>query len=243
MLGRCKYKGGVKRYAGYLAGFLIRARDLLGVHIYDPVLHVCGGLAREYPFAGFGPNDMTMDLDPETNPDFLQDAREAWAPYKVNAKTCHPENYGQTRGFKAYLIYPPYSEEDAKHYLDGKGDSVYPSPNLLLKRAFEVMEVGQKVGIIHYALPRAPINSREVACIQLIAGSTTGEGRTPCSRRRRRSNRQSRSRTPRSAGVETESYDYLLVSATIISDLEGSNATRVSSLFSIPSTRASTRAT
>jgi hypothetical protein len=49
--------------------------------------------------------------------------------------------------------------------------------------------------------------------------------------------------TPRSAGAETESYDYLLVAATVMSDLEGSNATRVSSLFSIPSTRASTRAT
>ena len=48
--------------------------------------------------------------------------------------------------------------------------------------------------------------------------------------------------TPRSAGVETEICDYL-VAATIISDLEGSTATRVSSLFSIPSIRASRRAT
>lgn len=171
MLGRCKYKGSVKRYGGYLAGFLIRARDLLGVHIDDPVLHVCGGLAREYPFAGFGPNDMTMDLDPTTNPDFLQDAREAWSPFRpFDPKEESAPGGFLVRGFKAYLIDPPYSEEDAKHYLDGKGDSVYPSPNLLLKRAFEVMEVGQKVGIIHYAPPRAPVNSREVACIQLICG-------------------------------------------------------------------------
>jgi hypothetical protein len=73
-------------------------------------------------------------------------------------------------GFKAYLIDPPYSAEDAGHYLDGKGGDVYPSPNLLLKRAFEVMKVGQKVGIIHCALPKAPANSREVACVQLISG-------------------------------------------------------------------------
>ena len=44
-------------------------------------------------------------------------------------------------------------------------------------------------------------------------------------------------------GAIREGAGNYLVAATVISDLEGSNATRVSSLFSIPSTRASTRAT
>src|SRR6185503_8840943 len=70
LLARCKYKGGVKRYGGYLGGFPERARALLGVTINQPVLHVCGGLARLYPYrGGFGENDKTLDLDPNVNPD------------------------------------------------------------------------------------------------------------------------------------------------------------------------------
>lgn len=154
ILARCKYKDGIKRYGGYLGGFPERARALLGVSINDPVLHVCGGMARHYPYAGgFGPNDKTLDLDPATEPDYLQDARNPW-----------PANYS------AYLLDPPYSEPDAAHYLDGKGADVYPSPNELLKRAFEVMEVGQRVGIIHYMVPKAPANSKFIACVGIICG-------------------------------------------------------------------------
>lgn len=159
ILARAKLKGGRKHYGAYLGGFPERARALLGVSINDRVLHVCGGMARHYPYAGgFGPNDKTMDLDPRTEPDFLQDARDPWPegpPFPL---------------FSAYLIDPPYSEPDAAHYLDGKGASVYPSPNELLKRAFEVMEVGQRVGIIHYMLPKAPANSKFVACVGIICG-------------------------------------------------------------------------
>lgn len=71
LLARCKYKGGVKRYGGYLGGFPERARALLGATIDEPVLHVCGGLARLYPYpGGFGPNDKTLDLDDEVEPDY-----------------------------------------------------------------------------------------------------------------------------------------------------------------------------
>jgi hypothetical protein len=159
ILARAKLKGGQKYYGAYLGGFPERARALLGVSINDRVLHVCGGMARYYPYAGgFGHNDKTLDLDPATEPDYLQDARDPWPegpPFPL---------------FSAYLIDPPYSALDAKHYLDGKGASVYPSPNELLKRAFEVMEVGQRVGIIHYCLPKAPANSRFVACVGIICG-------------------------------------------------------------------------
>ena len=174
MLARAKLKDGKKYYGSYPAGFLQRARDLLGVSIDDAVLHVCGGLARFYPYAGFGPNDRTMDLDPATDPDFLQDARESWAPYATNPAHCHPENYGDIQSFKAYLMDPPYSEADATHYLGGDA-SKYPSPNLLLKRAFEVMKPGQKVGCLHYILPKPPGEAgkdwREVAVVQVIVGN------------------------------------------------------------------------
>jgi len=57
---RTKLKGGRKRYGSYPAGTLEKFRLLMGVHITDPVLHVCGGLSRYYPYErGFGPNDNT----------------------------------------------------------------------------------------------------------------------------------------------------------------------------------------
>ena len=53
----------VKYYGAYPAGFLERARSQLGVHINDPVLHVCSGKVKDYPYAGgFGPNDKTVDI-------------------------------------------------------------------------------------------------------------------------------------------------------------------------------------
>lgn len=152
ILARAKLKGGRKYYGAYLGGFPERARALLGVRIDEPVLHVCGGLARCYPYGGgFGPLDRTLDLDPSTEPDFLQDARDPWPT-----------------GFAAYLLDPPYSAEDASHY--AVGSTAYPSPGALLKRAWEVMQPGQHVGIIHYMLPKPPTGARFVACVQVICG-------------------------------------------------------------------------
>ena len=76
ILARAKLTGGKKYYGAYLGGFPERARALLGCKLTDPVLHVCGGMAKAYPYKrGFGPNDRTLDLDPNCEPDFLQDAR------------------------------------------------------------------------------------------------------------------------------------------------------------------------
>lgn len=166
ILARCKYKDGSKRYGGYLGGFPERARALLGCSINDPVLHVCGGLAKLYPYKrGFGPNDKTLDLDPDTNPDFLQDAREPFPLCKSDDPHVRPCDRIPWAGI---LMDPPYSEQDALHY--NVGSSVYPSPNLLLKNAFDVLPVGGRVGIIHYILPKAPKNSIFVACAGIICG-------------------------------------------------------------------------
>lgn len=151
-LARAKLKGGVKYYGAYLGGFPERARALLGVQLADPVLHVCGGMARRYPYAGgFGPNDKTLDLAPATQPDFLSDARD---PYPSD--------------FAAILADPPYSELDAKEYAPGA--SVYPAPNMILRRAFDALPVGGRVGIIHYILPAAPKPSRFVAAVGVMCG-------------------------------------------------------------------------
>lgn len=151
-LARAKLKGGRKYYGAYLGGFPERARILLGATIDEPVLHVCGGMARHYPYAGgFGPNDQTLDLAPETEPDFLQDARDP-----------HPA------GFRAKLIDPPYSSPDATHY--APGPDKYPSPNDLMKVALDTLPIGGRVGLIHYVLPAQPKNAKFVAAIGIMCG-------------------------------------------------------------------------
>jgi hypothetical protein len=145
-------------YGAYPGGFPERARALLGATIGEPVLHVCGGMARHYPYAaGFGALDETLDLDPVTQPDFLQDARD---PLPTCGKLALP--------FKAMLIDPPYSELDAEEY--GPGRKAYPKPNVLVKNAMAALQPGQRVGIIHYVLPRCPKGGRFIACAGVIVG-------------------------------------------------------------------------
>jgi hypothetical protein len=157
MLARAKLKpkaDGSKNsyYGAYLGGFPERARMLLNATRDEPVLHVCGGMAKLYPYAGgFGPNDKTLDIDPLTQPDYLQDARAAYP-----------------LGFKAILADPPYSVEDAAKYRAGA--EAYPSPNIIVNRAFEVLPVGGRVGVIHYTLPHCRKDAKVIAVIGIISG-------------------------------------------------------------------------
>lgn len=156
ILTRAKLLGGQKYYGAYLGGFPERARVLIGAGNNEPVLHVCGGMSKFYPYRnGFGPTDKTLDIDPATQPDFLQDAR---APL--------PLNNGQP--WRAVLIDPPYSIEDATRY--GCGSEVYPKPYELVTNALQVVPVGGKVGIIHYTLPTRPMNAKFVACVGVVCG-------------------------------------------------------------------------
>ena len=151
-LARAKLKGGEKYYGAYLGGFPERARALLGVRLDQPVLHVCGGKSRLYPYSrGFGPNDKTLDLDPDLEPDFIADARQ---PLPT--------------GFDAMLADPPYSGPDAEHYAPGAGK--YPQPNLIVKNAIDALPVGGRVGIIHYVLPAPPKNAHFVAAVGVLCG-------------------------------------------------------------------------
>jgi hypothetical protein len=161
-LARARLKNGEKYYGAYLGGFPERARALLGCRINEPVLHVCGGMAREYPYKrGFGPNDKTMDLDKRCQPDFLRDVRiDSW-----------PKGFlhnGREKLWAAILIDPPYSEEDAAHYR--AGSSRYPKPNLLVKKAIDTLGIGKRVGIIHYVLPSPPKNALFVASVGVLCG-------------------------------------------------------------------------
>jgi hypothetical protein len=144
--------GGQKYYGAYLGGFPERARALLGATIDEPVLHVCGGMAKHYPYKrGFGPNDKTLDIDSEVSPDFHQDARDPLP-----------------NGFKAILMDPPYSEDDAEKYSAGR--AAYPKPNTLIKNALAAVRPGERVGLIHYMLPSPPKGSVFVAAAAVMCG-------------------------------------------------------------------------
>lgn len=160
-LARAKLKGGEKYYGAYLGGFPERARALLGCKLTDPVLHVCGGKAKLYPYKrGFGPNDMTLDLDPSCFPDFCQDARDPFP-------SCPPITPCAVPEWGGILIDPPYSEQDATHYLPGA--EKYPKPNQLIANALEVLPSGGRVGLIHYILP-SPKDAIFVACVGVVCG-------------------------------------------------------------------------
>ena len=148
----------VKYYGAYPAGFLGRARDLLGVGISDSVLHVCGGRVRDYPYKGFGKNDYTLDLDPDLQPDFLQDARDALPknPHAADGK------------WPAILIDRPYSEIDAAHY--EPGPNKLPDLNDLLKRSLKAVAVGGKVGTLDYLWPHPGKLGKEVAVVGVGTG-------------------------------------------------------------------------
>lgn len=143
----------VKYYGSYPGGFLERARALLGVNINDPVLHVCGGKVREYPYrGGFGPNDKTLDLDPALNPDFCQSAE---APLPVGP-------------WAGILADPPYTEGDADHYAPTR--TALPNPNVVLRNCLASVPVGGRVGVLHYVAPRPPKTAKFIALVAVFMG-------------------------------------------------------------------------
>ena len=151
----------VKYYGAYPAGFLHRARALLGVGPRDAVLHVCGGHVRDYPYRGLGINDRTLDLDPACAPDFLQDCREA-----LPLNECYCENGSCPNGthpWDAVLIDRPYTPADADHYTPTA--AALPEINDLLKRSLLVVPRGHRVGVLDYQWPHPGKLGLEVAVI------------------------------------------------------------------------------
>jgi hypothetical protein len=156
-----------KYYGAYPAGFLHRARALLGVGPHEPVLHVCAGKVREYPFRGLGKWDKTLDLDPATNPDFLQDARDPLPRLLKPGYTKENVEFGYT-DWPAVLIDRPYTSEDAAHYAPGA--DTLPDLNDLLKRALNVVPQGGRVGVLDYLWPHPGKVGLEVAVIGVGTG-------------------------------------------------------------------------
>lgn len=154
----------VKYYGAFPNGFLERARILLGVGIEDSVLHVCGGRVRDYPGRrGFGPNDCTLDLDPELAPDFLQDARDPFPHLKA-------VGLGPNLTWRAVLIDRPYTPEDADQYAPGR--STLPQATSLVRNGLAVVQPGGRVGILDYIVPSP--GSRDSAKLLAVVGVMAG---------------------------------------------------------------------
>ena len=164
LLARPKLKNGQSYYGSFPAGFLHRARALLGVGPDGAVLHICGGAVRRYPYRGLGANDRTLDLDPACEPDFLQDAREE-LPWR---HPCSGEEADYAAPWDAVLIDRPYTTEDADHYMPGAG--ALPPLNDLLKRALDVVPVGHRVGVLDYLVPHPGKKASFVALIGVSTG-------------------------------------------------------------------------
>ena len=139
----------------------------MGVSNNDPILHVCSGRIKDYPYKGLGPNDKTLDLDESLAPDFLQDAREPF-PKNVYEEKVHGFPIRSFDPWAAVMIDRPYTEEDAKKY--APGPDKLPSANLLVKNGIEVVPIGGKVGILDYVWPQPPKNAKEVAVVTVATG-------------------------------------------------------------------------
>jgi hypothetical protein len=148
----------VKYYGAYPAGFLERARALMGVDYGSQILHVCSGKVHDYPYKRYalGTGDYTVDADVDVNPDYVRDV----------TKEIPGENWD------AIIADPPYTEEDHRKYKVGQPDTWIdlPKPTELLKMMLQKVKPGGRVGILHYILPRPPKGTRFVACITVIVG-------------------------------------------------------------------------
>jgi len=151
----------VKYFGAYPAGFLSRARDLLGVGINDQVLHVCAGKVRDYPLKGFGKNDLTMDLDLKLRPDILLDA-SAPESYFL-AFDLYPQ-------IQAILADPPYTREFAKEYAPGQKHFV--SADEIVRHSINVLPIGGRVGVLSLHWPRYPKKlARQVCIVGVLVGN------------------------------------------------------------------------
>jgi len=163
-----------KYFGAYPAGFLRRARDMIGCSNEDQVLHVCSGDIKNYKcgpvcvgnksvthFHGFGHNDITMDLDKNLSPDYVLDARSLLSYDQIRIEN------PQIRGV---LADPPYNELFAKSYKVGPG--VLPSANEIVKHSLTILPVGGRVGILSMQWPRYPkATARQIAIIGVLVGN------------------------------------------------------------------------
>lgn len=166
----------VRYYGAYPNGFLERAKALLGVTSLDPVLHVCGGMAKQYPaWQKLCRNDKTLDLDAATGADFVQPVDVKLPNYLCPDATCLDCVDGdfktgeQGHPWRALIADPPYTEADADHYAPGR--AAFPQANAVLRAMLAAVRPGGRVGMLHYIVPQPPREGvKFVACAGVFVG-------------------------------------------------------------------------
>lgn len=144
----------VKYYGAYPNGFLERARVFMPVTRTERVLHVCGGLVKQYPtFEKLCPNDITVDIDPEIEPDLVYDVRQGVPTPAMFAHKLLGE-FWPGNAWRGIMIDRPYTETDAAKYRLGAG--ALPPIKKLLADALDVSVKGGRVGVLDYVFPRPP---------------------------------------------------------------------------------------
>lgn len=194
-LARTKTKDpntGKSYYGAYPAGFLERARLVLGAKKLDTVWHVCGGHAREYNgikggihLSGFGINDLTFDLDHLTNPDVVCDVRDldklcsdvdpaddflilSDDSKLFTFRDAHNTEYNLLRKPDGIIIDRPYTPDDADQYRVGR--AVFPDLNKLLRDCLTLVKTGGRVGVLDYMVPQGN-SGKCVGVYPVIAGT------------------------------------------------------------------------
>lgn len=116
---------------GYPIGFPEWAMETLECDNPDAVLHLCSGSMQR---------GTTVDIRPEKNPTIVADCRNV--PLADES-------------FRWIMADPPYSETYAENlYRTGKD---YPRPGTILKEAYRLLEMGGRVGILHFLVPQVII--------------------------------------------------------------------------------------
>ena len=159
-----------KYYAGFPVGFLPRARHEIECNASDVVLFVCAGKVAEndgrksggIPLHGYYPQDITVDIDPETGPTVLFDVRELDRVDNVGTSLLWPPAGNPTRAPRGALIDRDYTPEDADRHSTGR--ETWPA-NLdkLLADTLRLVPVGCCVGVLDYLTPRPPKTAALVA--------------------------------------------------------------------------------
>lgn len=186
ILGRPK----VKYYGAYPAGFLERARPIMGVGIDETLWHLPGGMARKYnesrigphaTLSGFGGNDKTFDLAEDCEPDYVVDLCEMdeWIGDNdgdyVHIKTQKPTNLRGRKHLclpkpKGILIDLPYTENDAQHY--SPGPEKLPKLNSVFQNCLRVAGISTAIAVLDYKWPSPGKYKPDWICYACIAVTT-----------------------------------------------------------------------
>lgn len=131
---------------GYPVGFVQTAARILGCADVGQILHLCSGSVGA---------PLTVDAREQLRPSIVADVR--WLPIRPGSQ-------------RYILADPPYSQDHAEALWSlGKQ---YPTPTVLLREAAQALAPGGRVGLLHFVVPRMPVDLVRLG----VWGVTIGPG-------------------------------------------------------------------